>query len=59
MQTFADWLRYSNNLDVAPGLEALEKMRAFYTDVSLSTRSLCTVVSVCKGVLYVLVKSYV
>ena len=32
MKTFADWLRYYNNLDVAPGLEALEKMRAFYTD---------------------------
>ena len=32
MCTFADWLRYYNNLDVAPGLEALEKMRAFYTD---------------------------
>ena len=32
MYTFADWLRYYNNLDVAPGLEALEKMRAFYTD---------------------------
>ena len=32
MQTFADWLRYYNDLDVAPGLEALEKMRAFYTD---------------------------
>ena len=31
MQTFADWLRYYNNLDVAPGLEALENMRAFYT----------------------------
>ena len=31
MKTFADWLRYYNNLDVAPGLEALEKMRAFYT----------------------------
>ena len=30
--TFADWLRYYNNLNVAPGLEALEKMRAFYTD---------------------------
>lgn len=29
MQTFADWLR--NNRDVVPGLEALEKMRAFYT----------------------------
>ena len=32
MSTFADWLRYYNNLDVAPGLEALEKMRAFYTE---------------------------
>ena len=32
MQTFADWLCYYNNLDVAPGLEALEKMRAFYTE---------------------------
>ena len=26
MKTFADWLRYYNNLDIAPGLEALEKM---------------------------------
>ena len=32
MRTFADWLRYYNNLDVAPGLEALERMRAFYTE---------------------------
>ena len=31
MQTFADWLRYYNNLDIAPGLEALENMRAFYS----------------------------
>ena len=30
MQTFADWLRYYNDLDVAPGLEALEGMRALY-----------------------------
>lgn len=30
MQTFADWLRYYNNLDVVPGLEALKKMRGFY-----------------------------
>ena len=30
MQTFADWLRYYNDLDVAPGLEALEEMRALY-----------------------------
>ena len=32
MATFGDWLRYYNNLDVAPGLEALEKMRAFYSE---------------------------
>ena len=32
MRTFADWLRYYNDLDVAPGLEALERMRAFYTE---------------------------
>ena len=32
MRTFADWLPYYNNLDVAPGLEALERMRAFYTE---------------------------
>ena len=32
MQTFADWLRYYNNLDVGPGLEALEKVRTFYTE---------------------------
>ena len=32
MQTFADWLRYYNNLDIAPGLEALEKMRVLYTE---------------------------
>ena len=28
--TFADWLRYYNNLDVGPFIEALEKMKAFY-----------------------------
>jgi len=32
MHTFAHWLHYYNNLDVAPGLEALEKMRSFYTE---------------------------
>ena len=32
MRTFADWLRYYNNLDVSPRIEALEKMRAFYTE---------------------------
>ena len=30
MQTFADWLRYYNDLDVAPRLEALEEIRALY-----------------------------
>ena len=32
MRTFADWLCYYNNLNVAPGLEALERTRAFYTE---------------------------
>ena len=32
MKTFADWLKYYNNLDVGPFLEALEKMRGFYTN---------------------------
>jgi len=32
MRTFADWLRYYSNLDVAPDLEARERMRAFYTE---------------------------
>jgi len=32
MRILADWLRYYNNLDVAPGLEALEKMRTFYSE---------------------------
>ena len=32
MLSFTDWLRYYNNLDVASGLEALEKMRNFYTE---------------------------
>ena len=36
MCTFADWLRYYNNHDVAPGLEALEKMGAFYTDKGIN-----------------------
>ena len=31
MQTFTNWLRYYNNRDVAPGLEALKNVRAFYT----------------------------
>ena len=29
MKTFADWLRYYNNLDVAPGLEALGENERF------------------------------
>ena len=32
MKTFKDWVCYYNNLDVAPGLEALEKMKNFYTE---------------------------
>lgn len=32
MRTFTDWLRYYNNLDEAPGLEVLEKMRDFYAN---------------------------
>ena len=32
MKTFEDWLEYYNNLDVAPGLEALEKMKKFYIE---------------------------
>lgn len=31
MKTFADWLRYYKNLDVGPFIEALVKMRDFYT----------------------------
>ena len=29
MKTFADWLRYYNNLDVVPGIEAMEKCLIF------------------------------
>ena len=32
IQTFADWLCYYKNLDVAPGLEALQNMHAFCTE---------------------------
>ena len=35
MQTFGDWLEYYNNLDVTPFLEALEKMKAFYTNIGV------------------------
>ena len=32
MKTIKDWVHYYNNLDVAPGLEALQKMKNFYTE---------------------------
>ena len=35
MQTFGDWLEYYNNLDVAPFLEALQKMKGFYTSLGI------------------------
>ena len=35
MQTFGDWLEYYNNLYVTPFLEALEKMKAYYTNLGV------------------------
>ena len=35
MKTFGDWLEYYNNLDVAPFLEALQKMKEFYTSLGI------------------------
>ena len=35
MKTFSDWLEYYNNLDVAPFLEALQKMKEFYTTLGV------------------------
>ena len=35
MRTFGDWLEYYNNLDVAPFLEALQKMKEFYTSLGV------------------------
>ena len=35
MQTFGDCLEYYNNLDVAPFLEALQKMEEFYTNLGV------------------------
>ena len=35
MQTFGDWLEYYNNLDVAPFLEALQKMKEFDTSLGI------------------------
>ena len=35
LPTFRDWLEYYNNLDVSPFLEALETMKAFYTNLGI------------------------
>ena len=35
VKTFADWLKYYNNLDEGPFLEALKKMRGFYTALGI------------------------
>ena len=35
MKTFGNWLEYYNNLDVAPFLEALQKMKEFYTTLGV------------------------
>ena len=35
MRTFGDWLEYYNNLDVAPFLKALQKMKEFYTNLEV------------------------
>ena len=35
MKTFGDWLEYYNNLHVAPFLEALQKMKEFYTNLGV------------------------
>ena len=35
MRAFGDWLKYYNNLDVAPFLEALQKMKEFYTGLGV------------------------
>ena len=35
MKTFGDWLEYYNNLDVAPFLQALQKMKEFYTTLGV------------------------
>ena len=36
MQTFGDWLEYYNNLDIAPFLETLQKMKEFYTNLGIN-----------------------
>ena len=35
MKTFGDWLEYYNNLDVAPFLQGLQKMKEFYTTLGV------------------------
>ena len=35
MKMFVDWLEYYNNLDVGAFLEALEKMRRFYSGLGV------------------------
>lgn len=40
MRTFADWLCYYNNIDVAPGLQAMEKMRDFYNEKRIDIQKL-------------------
>ena len=35
MRTFGDWLEYYNNRDVAPFLEALQKMKEFYSNLGV------------------------
>ena len=35
MKTFAVWLKYYNNLDVEPFLEALESIQGFYTRLGI------------------------
>jgi len=35
MKTFKDWLEYYNNIDVIPGIEAMEKMLSFYREKGL------------------------
>lgn len=36
VKTLADWLEYYNNLAVGPFLEALEKMRGFYSGLDVN-----------------------
>jgi len=38
MTSFADWLRYYNNLDVGPFTEALQKMKTFYGERGIDIR---------------------